>query len=690
MGATYSTIPGASEEQKKRYGVFSLRTKQNQTLILLNDLITELMSDSNIMSLMSLYKSGSTMDCTKMFLVLSTTLKKEFQVLKFPDPDRPSEIAELAYLPKSVYDEKFTKDNKRAALCEQIAWFIVRFTTLIFALVSSLKISKTMKFEGAINKIFVPKVSDIELKFDITKINGYGYMTLNSNLMFIKSNEVLIDKKQSIVFNGNATETGVARITFGPKRVRKTQTAIPQPQFQVSATENYAKQVERVQQVQAQLQAQQQKEESIIKEDEFIVTLYSCDAATNTCIQPTETIGYATTGVQTTSTGVGPNAGSNTGSNAGSNTGSNTGSNAGSKGSNGASSGIGIGLGGTASVATSGQQIGGKRRSTRKYRNVRRRKTYKFVGGALPVGAFEFTLRTDGMTYTADNPSSLLSFNERVTNLLNSFANKYKGSENPFYPLDNITSSVKNRIERISEVLKSVDENTSPAQYRSYLLATSTATNNGKPLLNTAFCIDEWADKPVTTILSYALLDALFKDIKGNESKTTTTFEYQKIVDQFVIRNIMKPVVESKAPTSFNELKFSKANEELADLCKRPEFVISNTVSIETLTNAHKSIRDLYDSHMQAVVQFITQKLITPKLMGYRQQPKWILNPGFSTDEHGSVELLESLIQEARTMLVKHYFAVESIYITTLQKLKGAGLGLEPESIVNTGALLSK
>jgi hypothetical protein len=294
----------------------------------------------------------------------------------------------------------------------------------------------------------------------------------------------------------------------------------------------------------------------------------------------------------------------------------------------------------------------------------------------LPVGAYEFTLRTDGMTYTADNPSSLIPFNERVTTILNSFANKYKGSENPFYPLDNITVTVKNRIERISELLKSVDENTSPAQYRSYLLATSTASKDGKPLLNTAFCKDEWANKQVTSILSYSLLDALYKDMKDNISTTTTQMEYNKIIDQFTIRNMMKPLESTTNTKSFNELKFASAQEELSELCKRPEFVISNPVFIETLTNAHKSIRDLYDSHMQAVVQFITQKLITPKLMGYRQQPKWILNPGFSTDEHGAIEVLESLIKEARTMLVKHYFAVESVYIKTLEKIREMSSGL--------------
>lgn len=705
MGASYSTeIAGATERQKERYGVFSLRTKQKQSLVVLEDLVDELMNTKNMNSLMSLFSPGSDqIKCTDMFIVLSSTLKKEFQLFKFPDPVRPSEISDIAYLPRSVYDAKYKDDAKRNELCNNIAWFMVRFTTLIFALAASLKIPQTLSFDIS-KPLFVPQVPNgKKLKFDLNQIDGHDNIEYMQNIMFISNSSVLINTESSVIFTPGL-ETSVGMIDI--KEIEQTQSPL------LVSYQERLKQQEEIAKTRAsnlgyryvdpsldpvtQLKTKIAEEQSKLKERKFLVTIYTCDEkgcklikksdketeetkSENESSEPNEmeqpsapvqpVVGQASLGGQAPLGGQVPPVPETV-----------------------ITTGSGVmnpQVGNVASVTT-GPQRGGKRRKTRKLSNGYRRKTFKHRGGGdgneddknstkgLPAGAVQFILYKNGMTQSIDlTDPTRISFNDRVKNILNSFSYKVKADANPYLPLGNIKSTVITRLLTIANILKkqvNSTEGTSPAQYRAYILATQTEESGKK--LKVSFCEDLWADKQVTRVLPYALLDALFRDKIGDIISSASEIEYEKIVNQFFIHKMMLKQDESSTPTTFETLKFTSAKPTVPEICSRAEYSIDNTLFIETLMEGHKALRDLYDTHIQSVIQFITTKLITPKFRGYKEPPQWTMNSVFANDSRGALSALESIIKEGRTMLVKHYFAVESIYIKTLEKLKEMGSGL--------------
>jgi hypothetical protein len=691
MGASYSTtLPGATESQKDRFGVFSLRTKQNQSLVVLEDLITELMKDEGIISLMSLKTEGKTgISCSDMFIVLSSSLKKEFQLFKFPDPVRPSEISDVAYLPRTVYDKQYRDDPKRNELCKNIAWFMVRFCTLIFALSSSLKVHK-MDFNLS-KPLFVPTVVEKKkLEFDLKKIDGYGNIQFKPTIMFINTPSVLIDIDTSVIFTaGDSISYGMVDIK---ESIPKESELLRQLKQQLQVLNQMINPDPlRKAEFEIRIQAEETKE----KPKEYLVTIYPCDEKgckipTGSSrptpppgpiqptpppgpIQPTPPPGP----IQPTPPPPGPVSPPGPGGPA-------------------AGSEISYGL----SIAPPGSKYsgsGGKRKTHKKTRHLRRRKTYKYIGGAdngelgLSLGTVQFILYKNGLTSTINDPLTKIPFSDRVKQELDRFPYKVRSDENRFSTLGNINAQVINKMSTIANILKkqkdqSNDEGVSPAQYRAYILATETKELiESRKSLKISFCEDVWSNKQVTRILSYALLDALFKDQIGDKISTASGIEYEKIVNQFVIRKMMKPN-ESGSTTTFSDLNFTSAMESLPELCSRTEYSITNPLFIQMLMDAHKSIRDLYDTHMQLVIQFITSKIISPKFRGYRAEPQWTMNPIFSTDSRGALVVLESIIKEARSMLVKHYFAVESVYVSTLEKMKqmGSGLGEVPSNPLTT------
>jgi hypothetical protein len=670
MGGKYSTeLAGATERQKERYGVFSLGGKQKQSLIILEQLLQELLTSNNkIFSLLKLIQEGNKPEntaqikmraCKDLFIVLSTSLQKEFQVLKFPDPVRPSETAEVAYIPTETYMSALGGDSKRQTLCNNIAWFMVRLITVLFGLISSVKfdysknISLLASDEGQVNTPIVSFITN-PLVFDLFgSIDSVG--SYRGNLLFIGSDKVLIDKDQGIVFTSNKNSSGVAAIKIQNYEEKKA--TFFQPQYASDPRKT------------------------------FMVTLYPCFLKQNRCIGFQTSVDAA---VNSVSAGPVPPVNAipipipipnrampmninsyNNGSNA-----------------------MSIMSGAThSSVPTprlfSSQQ--GGRRKTRRAHRTRRRKTYKYhAAGGNFMSAFTFILRQDGMTKLIGEQEFTQSFSERVSKFLDTIPmdEKFKPGTNPYIPLDGVSTEVLERVKLIYEALKAKDPKEvqtagdvySPAQFRAYLLASQTRKTTQSQLL-TSFCEDAWRGSRVTDVLSYAMLDALFKDMTDNKSTPVTQMEYKAMLDQFVSHNLMKPSENASGFQSFHDLVFAKLPDELLTFCSQTEKAIDNPLYIELLMHAHKQLRDLYDTHLQAVISFITSKIIAPKARGFKKV-EWVLNPAFSTDSRGATIVLESFIQEARKLLVKHYFAVESVYADTIDKMKTIGLGIVPTNSV--------
>jgi hypothetical protein len=139
----------------------------------------------------------------------------------------------------------------------------------------------------------------------------------------------------------------------------------------------------------------------------------------------------------------------------------------------------------------------------------------------------------------------------------------------------------------------------------------------------------------------------------------------------------MKPESSGSEIKSFHDLTFAPLPEELTKFCTQSVQSIDNKLYIELLTNAHMKLRDLYDAHLQNVVDFITSKIISPKSRGYTKV-EWNLNPQFSEDSRGALVLVESIIRDARVMLAKHYYAVENVYASTIENMKTIGMGIAP------------
>lgn len=672
MGAKYSTeLAGASDVQKERFGVFSLRGKQKQSLIILEQLLEELlMSDNKVFSLLKLIKEGNKPEntaqlkmraCNDLFIVLSSSLKKEFQVLKFPDPVRPSEIAEVAYIPTETYMSSLGQDSKRQTLCDNIAWFMVRLITVLFALISSVKFdySKNISMLKSEDRVVsIPSISFITnpLLFDLFgKIDSVG--SYQGKLFYIGSDKVLIDKNQGIVFTSNKISSGVAAIKIQDYEERPSMTMgqYGQPIQAVRQTTDPRKQ--------------------------YIVTLYPCFINQKQCIGFQTSFGEAAAAPVSGVSG-GPVPGvpdrpmpmfqpEN---------------------NNSVLSDMSLATTSTVPLPTPtlfGQTLQKGGRKTRRSRTTRRRKTYKYRAfGGNYMSALNFILRQDGMTKLIGEQEFNQPFFERVAKFLDTIPEdeKFKPGKNPYIPLDTISSEVLDRVKMIYEALKAKDPREvqtagdvySPAQFRAYLLASQTRVTNQTQLL-TSFCEDAWRGSPVTDVLSYAMLDACFKDMKNNQLTPVAQSEYKTILDQFVSNNIMKQKSESTGITSFHDLVFSQLPDELLTFCAQSEKAIDNPLYIELLMNAHKKIRDLYDAHLQTVIQFIVTNIISPKARGFKKV-EWVLNPAFSTDSRGATVVLESFIKDARLLLAKHYFAVESVYTTTIDQMKTIGLGIAPAS----------
>ena len=131
MGANQSVqIQSATDAQKERVGVFSLRGTQKHTLEILATLLDQLLRENNLFNLSAML--GSPDRCNELFVILSSTLKNEFKTLRLPDPGHPGELHAVSYITKDAY-KLLESESTRKKLCDDIAWFIIRVVTLVAA-----------------------------------------------------------------------------------------------------------------------------------------------------------------------------------------------------------------------------------------------------------------------------------------------------------------------------------------------------------------------------------------------------------------------------------------------------------------------------------------------------------------------------------------------------------------------------
>ena len=256
-----------------------------------------------------------------------------------------------------------------------------------------------------------------------------------------------------------------------------------------------------------------------------------------------------------------------------------------------------------------------------------------------------------------------------------------------FLPLNKIDASTYKNLMAVQKALETKAEGTSPAQYRAFLLATRLEKQaTGQPdILHNLFCADSWATRRTTDMASYALLNTLYSDRQDGGKESATADELRKTIGDFTGAKVLQDYVSAGSfVESFENTKFPGIPAELDPYCKQvrsdPAFRNSGNRGVvglddkEILLGAHKALRDLYDKHLQDVID-ILKKIVIPKKTSYGQAPELLLAPEFESDERGALVLLEEYIKDARQKLAAHYLAVEKVYYGALQNLRERAQG---------------
>jgi hypothetical protein len=355
----------------------------------------------------------------------------------------------------------------------------------------------------------------------------------------------------------------------------------------------------------------------------------------------------------------------------------------------------------------------GRRSAERKSRRMRRGggASFMMMGGGL--GQYEFTVQVmpdcglgtceiqtfymdeTGQTYNEKRAGQYASpmitpFTQRMLQILSrpTIAQQplaISGAAPPskyaeYAPLQAIDAKTHERLTKIGTDIKTLPEGTSPAIYRAFLLASDlTPAGGGAPSdLLTTFCSDRWQEHILTDTVAYSLLQSLFFDQLTESPDVPAISEasrrkLQSITGEF--GKFMNRATPSDSPTQLNHLRFPSVTARLADFCKLTEAKKYNTPEeIERLTSAHKQLRDLYDKHIVAIVALI-RKVLSLKDTGFESLPRIQLDGIFMKHERGAIYALEQIIDEARTLLSRHYLAVETVYDNTLKALSYRKIG---------------
>lgn len=666
MGAGQSiTIEAATAAQKEKVGRFELRTSEEHTLIVLNDILNQMLTENNLFDLSQLL--GSNEGCSKLFTVLSSTVKKEFMSLRLPDPMRTSEARMVSAIMKDKY-AKLENDNERQLVCDNITRFIVRLVTLVAALTSSVAINRDLPAllsgtsltvsERPINKRY--KNPKIQIAGRVA-INGEIIKALSSNEGILKqvmyNNEkpderelyyfgaedsVVIDVKRSIVYMPIGSSTGVLAISIEPR-----ETAAIAPGYAYANRIYYENpSIPHIAIPRPQM-AMQRPQQPMPRNN-----------ITRRNIERESTIGP--TGINTISTS-------------------------------------------TRTNATRGTNIMfGRGRRTRR---ARRRQT----GGAEPIyfvrvsnivdctdtcQTNEFYMNNKGYTidkseYESRSPITQgMPFADRISRLISKY---------PKTTLEDATDSVLftdkydmvhhrdpkayERLLSIQNGIESKMQGVSPAAYRAFLLASELSGET----LNTLFCTDAWANQRTTHTVSYALLNSLYKDRYGAKpedvsSESTTARECTVAVNKFIGDKLLGQYTPSGANVdTFENAKFLKYPSSVNTFCgKVPSTYGKRSTTenrqIQILKSAHKKLRELYDVQIVKVRDTIL-RVLTAKQKGYRTAPYLDLNPIFRNHESGALVALEEIIADARKMLSDHYYEVEKVYHNAMNALGSLMIG---------------
>lgn len=686
MGGQISAPQRAKDEQIDMYGPFSLRQSQKYRLNIFSDLIAMLVRDTgnNLFNLSKVLNSQGS--CQSLITVIADKLNKEFTTLRFPDPKRGSTSSLVGFITEEDYRTKFKNDALRQSYCAKFAFFIVRFTAVLAALVSSVAYQKRMYLADetvqarpqAVNTTY-KNLADASLSGNSVSSEIVNYL-VSRNIMkkipndtrnlyyFGNMDSVVLDTDKGIVYNArNLTDTGVLRISidkapllatnvapttvaptaFAP--VASTATAFAPPIVPYTAAPV-------VPNVFAQVQAPARQP--------YVAAAPDVPARVPLQFNP-RTIRYAN------NASVASNAPSSTSS-------------------------------GSGNYGITNPILRRTRRGRKSGRSTRRRQrggafTFRVrlagvvncpMTGTCDVAQFD--MDDNGNTYPINNPTSPLSFAYRVSPYLNQQQSKVR-LESPlevatlplskfsaFEKMDSTAYSFMEYYERAIRGDSKVKEITSPAFYRAFLLA----SGSNEKQVDTLFCTDTWRGVMTSTI-PYALLQFLYYDVNGGNKSPDATEELNKVVSLFLTNDIARPYVPGGvSPVEFSQLAFVEPKTLAKAFCgevsigKRPIYVeLQQTI----LKKAHQNLRRLYDDQMESVEKLMF-KMLRLKNLGLQGGLQLRLTDVFVTDPAGAEVVLDKFVREARQMLSDHYLKVETVYKTAIKEFSQVSRGEVPRT----------
>jgi len=693
MGSSQSRSTGTPQQAQQSYraesavGRFSLTSKQTFNLQVLSDILVNILKENNLFNLSDVL--GKNNGCNSLFIMLSSKLNKEFSTLRFPEPSKQT-LQTVSFIPKKTYEAAASTDVERKSNCSALIFFILRFVAFLSASVASVTINDqilTLLRQTDFEALYAPPIDKRFRNIDFSKQQLPPFVPLPMNILSLVANKqrldsrylftigndatVVIDALRGVVYYGQKNESPVLGITIteasstgantNTRYNRKTNTVAPQPappqpappqpappqpapqQQGYPALQNYVRAVP--QQAYPALQDYTRP----VPQQAYPALQDYTRPVPQFVVVPNPALQNYTRPVQQVNPAI-------------------------------------------ENYVARPRLQGGR---TRKRRNQRggtngfKVKLRKFgsdcLGGDCVVSTFY--MDDQGNTYDIfPRPGvSSIPFAARVISVLDTTGlrkiptveetdTKTTTEFTPITKLDDDSyAKIKKTVQKIvGDKAASISpdlEGTSPAFYRAFVLASEIEPSRFKTLI----CSDIWERKRLTDIVSYSLLQSLYHDLEDGKMSSKAIADCTETVGKFVTDKLVTPLksVASATPSGFESVEFT-SYPSLREFCKKtsPSHIhtIDKAAQQQILKSAYDELRKLYDTHLEATIRLL-QLAFHLEDIGYKQEPRIVLNDVFIKHPQGAQVALEEIIAKGRKMISEHYLQVERIYKGALQKL---------------------
>ena len=677
MGSASSRPQQMMAIERPPYGVFKLVPAEEQALRTIHDLLDKLMGGDTLFSLKSVLRSSGT-PCDSLFITMSSTLEREFQLLKFPDPLNPGGTQVVAFMPANKY--KGLAENPsgpRRIVCEQIGFFALRFVTLVSALAASVAVNPATA--NVLYALGATNLSSSSGKYNPTfkdpKLPG-GPVTGG-----MRGGEV-----SSSILRELLNPEGGPSGPFRPVKVRDDQ--IDERKLYYFHPLNAVVIDTRRDLVYCPL-----KDRTGVMKISVELYMNPMRNQTRNARFPVND-GYRRNGYRGDPR---------------------------------------VDLRMDFRGDFRGDPRGDPRGNLRRYEGgagrTRRHTRQRRIGGANPLFLVKlyqvyncggscpmtpihsFIMKPNGDTYDqreyeASRPGNLLKsipFSDRVEKALSdsSKAGSFETvSPNTivrpigtasFSPISKLDESTLKRFESIHDAIK---RGSAPANERAFMLASTLglSPNGTKQTLKTMICEDKLQGLPMTSSVAHSLLQSLYVDLPTGDSDFNSAAECAKVVQRFVSDGLVDLGIPGggESPTTFQHIKFKKMSGGILESICRTQVTGPRSVELEELkqvfTNTYIQLRDEYDAHIQNVVA-ILQKIVN---FGDGLTSSSItVERIFLEHNAGAQAALNEVTHQARRILAEHYLKVESLYQGVLANLAKVQAGKNP-TVPNTSNRLNK